>query len=151
MRRWKMVVCGSFRPFLSSLGTRRVRTPFSFYFLVLLAQKNMFAIFLYNFSCSSCVGEFSRHFVCRKLLHVAGFFFHGKKFLRKKIFAVFSPWNWKTMWDFQRERKLRNSAKMRKNGSTVTVHYEESMTVCKTHCLVWFGLAGWFLNILVNN
>ena len=51
---------------------------FHFFFLVLLAH-NLFAIFFYNFSCSSCAGEFSRHFVCGKSLHIAVVFFHGKK------------------------------------------------------------------------
>ena len=67
-----MVVWGSFRPFLSSLGTRGVRTPF--FFSRFLAQKNLIAIFFYNFSWSSCAGEFSHHFVCGKSLHVAVFF-----------------------------------------------------------------------------
>ena len=61
--------------------------PFYYFFLVLLAQKNLIAIFFYNFSCSSCAGEFSRHFVCGKSLHVAVLFqrkknFNGNNYLR---------------------------------------------------------------------
>ena len=64
---------------------------FLLFFLVLLAQKNIIAIFFYNFSCSSCAGEFGRHFVCGKSLQVA-FFFKGKKFLtKKKLLSDFFP------------------------------------------------------------
>ena len=59
--------------FLFSLR-RRTRSPFS--------SKKTF--------CSSCAGEFSRHFVCGKSLHgtVVVFFFHGKKFFNEKKFFL---------------------------------------------------------------
>ena len=51
-----------------------------FFFLVLLEQKNLLAIFFYKFFCSSRAGEFSRHLICGKLLYEADFFFKGKRF-----------------------------------------------------------------------
>ena len=67
--------------------------PHFFFLRALLVQKNLVDIFFYNFYDSSRAGEFSRHFVCRKSLH-------------------------DKCGDFQGERRLRISTKMRKTGST---------------------------------
>ena len=89
MRRWKMVIWGSFRPFLSSLGMRRDRAPF--FFLSCSPCAEFVCHFLLQIPCS-CAGEFSRHFVSGKSLHVPVFFFHGKIFFtKKKIFEDFFP------------------------------------------------------------
>ena len=75
-------------------------------FLVLLAQKNLVTIFFSKIFCSSCAGEFSRHFVCGKSLHGTVFFFHGKKFLTKKIFFEdFFPEVGKPSTEISRENK----------------------------------------------
>ena len=119
VRRLKMVVWGSFPPFLSSLRTRGVRMPF---FLFSLRRRTRSPFSSKKTFCSSCAGEFSRHFVCGKSLHgtVVVVFFHGKKiFNEKKFFGGFFSSSWKTKYrNFQGEQKLRISAKMRKIGST---------------------------------
>ena len=121
VRRWKMVVWGSFRPFLSSflssLGTRGVPTPFSFFF-----------------SCSPCAEEFVLHFLLQffffflgrwvqplfylqKVVTSSSLFFPRKKnfFRKKNHFGVFS-WSWKNMCgDFQGEQNLRKNAEQWKH------------------------------------
>ena len=109
VKRWKMVVWGSCRPFLSSYRTWGARTPFSFvFFLVLLAHKNLIAIFIYNFSCSSCAGDFSPHFNAENCDTKQGFFPQKKNFLRIFFHEVEKT----KCTDFQREQKLLISAKM---------------------------------------
>ena len=91
---------------------------FCFFFLVLLAQKNLIAIFFYNFSCSSCADEFSRHFVCGKSLQVA-VFFHRKKFSEKKFLADFFPEVKKPCAEISSENENCGFPQnMRRNGST---------------------------------
>ena len=70
--------------FLTPLGLERSSNTNFFFFLVLLAQKNLFAISFYNFSCSSFAGEFRRHFVCANRYKKQFFCQRKKKFLSKK-------------------------------------------------------------------
>ena len=57
--------------------------------------------------CSSCAGEFSRHFVCGKLLHGTVFFFHRKKIFNEKKFflRIFFPEVGKPSTEISRENK----------------------------------------------
>ena len=109
VRRWKMVLWGSFRPFLSSLPPlheeleshflwvfflfslcRRIWSPFSSTnFLVLLAQVSSVPIL-----------------------------FGENRYMKKILGRIFFSWTWKTKRGDFEERKLLISAKMRKNGST---------------------------------
>ena len=116
VRRLKMVVWGSFPPFLSSLRTRGVRmsfflfslrrrtwSPFSSkFFFVLLAQVSSAAIFFF-----------------RKIVTRNRFFFHGNFFWG---FFSLKLENQVAYRNFQGEQKLRISAKMRKIGSTALLH-----------------------------
>ena len=105
-------------------------------FLVLLAQKNLVTIFFSKIFCSSCAGEFSRHFVCGKSLHGTVFFFSRKTILNEKnFFWGFFSWSWKTKYrNFQGEQKLRISAKMRKIGSTDNIDVESTLWRRPLHC-----------------
>ena len=139
VRRLKMMVWGSFPPFLSSLRTRGVRMPF---FLFSLRRRTWSPFSTKNFFCSSCAGEFSRHFVCGKSLHGTGFF--CVFFSRKKIFRNFF-WGFFLLKLENQVQKFPGSTKIadfRKNAEDwkhwkilkrVTRWWEEILTIIQTH------------------
>ena len=126
VRRLKMVVWGSFPPFLSSLRTGGVRMSF---FLFSLRRRTWspftskkFFVLLVQVSSAAILFAENRY---TEQFFVVFFFSRKKIFERKKnFFEDFFSWSWKTKYrNFQGEQKLRISAKMRKIGSTVSYRY----------------------------
>ena len=129
--------------FLSSLGTRGVRTPFSFFlFLVLLAQKNLFAIFFSITFLVLLAQVSSAAILFAENRYTKQFFFHRKKILTKKnCLRIFFPEVEKSCAEISREQKLRISAKMRKMEAYIlnTELYPErgcvlDLSWCKSLC-----------------
>ena len=81
------------------------------FFLFSLRRRTWSPFSTKKFFCSSCAGEFSRHFVCGKSLHgtvfFCVFFFTEKKFFyEKKIFLrIFFPEVGKPSTEISREYK----------------------------------------------